>query len=92
MTWDAPAAPDGPGNSRHSGTSSAPELLDALAKALQVLIHAQAQQAGQLAELAVAMQNLTAAIHALIASDLGEEPTDDATPDVGLDGQPIVRR
>ena len=95
MTCRAPDAPDGPSESvsdLHGSSASAQSerLLVTLGEALQILIHAQAQQAARLTELAESLQALRDSISDLIASDFGGEP--EVTPEVGLDGQPIPRR
>ena len=90
MTCPAPDANDEQKSSPPSGLLDA--LLVPLGEALQILIHAQAHQAAQLEQLATALENLSAAIYALIASDLGANGDDDATPEVDLSGERIPRR
>ena len=86
-----PDAPDEQKSSRPIGPPFAPD--GPLGEALQTLIHAQAQQAACLAELADQLASLSDAIRELVAhAPIGGGEEEGGTPEVGLDGQRIVRR
>ena len=96
MTCRAPDANDEQKSSPPIGLGSASggpldALLVPLGEALQILIHAQAQQAAQLEALAGALENLSAAIRELIASDIAGGDND-STPEFDLEGKRIPRR
>jgi hypothetical protein len=86
-TCPAPDAPDGVPNSKPSSPSIPhDELLAKLGEALQVLIHAQAQQAHQVTQLVLAIQELIA-----YGTAQNEDRDEDEQPTKGLDGLPIRR-
>lgn len=85
-TCPVPDASDDVPNSKPSSPAIPSDVLLAkLGEALQVLIHAQAQQAHQVTQLVLAIQELIA-----YGTAQGEEQEDDI-PGKGLDGLPIRR-